>query len=611
VDARAEVTSALEAAGALIKAGALEDAEGLLRHVLATTDDGDVRVFKLLGLVRFKLSRFAEAREAYQALAKITPEDPTVRLNLGLIALKLDWVEESIAELEVAARLGPEMTSVWGYLGYAYARAGRVVVAAEAFRRAGQHALADQVEAGIRPAVAPPGATPLPVAREEREERPVEVAGAAVDANQRAEGEAPLNRTLGESDQAGPANAPVAVRVDQESAPVSVASCETEGGSSAGSIQTPPKVERRDGLAPNWGRGESGFFTPSDLVPAFPDSPPGGGSALRVEGFAPAPDAEMPAPDAMETPEADPESTGVIGMPRHLETPPESAGMPLTQFVSGRLLEGAPIADEFTSPLAALVGEVVRFSVRGEAHVRVSGLLAATGQLVMSPALKRVRGRMVQAWLDDERSSFYRCLGDGEVFLAPLGGDPTGDGTVTGVAGLGRLVALTLEDDILYVRQDRVIAFDGGVMWECGLLPGTGLALIQLRGTGRVVIAGGDERIRAFKVPAHEVVVVARGRLLGWVGRIVAQAIKPPVLPGQDPGKDPGQNPGKDPGQDPASLSPRAADLARRASLVACEGEGVLLVSTHGQLDQPVYQRAQSGDDGAGVADSVRSRSAG
>lgn len=140
----------LRRVGVLLGAGEYAAAEGEILRALAARPD-DLRALRLLALVRFKLGRLPEAREAYQALARAVPGDAAVRLSLGLIALKLDWIDEATAELEIAVRLRPDDRRAWAYLGYAHVRGGRRVEAAAAFRRAGQDLLARQAEAGQAP----------------------------------------------------------------------------------------------------------------------------------------------------------------------------------------------------------------------------------------------------------------------------------------------------------------------------------------------------------------------------------------------------------------------------------------------------------------------------
>ena len=158
-----QIAQHLQKVGALVGSGDFGEAEGEILRVLEV-QPGDLRALKLLALVRFKLGRFTEAREAYQKLAAAAPDDAAVRLNLGLIALKLDWVDEAVAELEIAVRLRPDDQQAWGYLGYAHVRAGRRSEAANAFRYAGQEKLAVQAESGVAPEGMHPeaGASPVP-----------------------------------------------------------------------------------------------------------------------------------------------------------------------------------------------------------------------------------------------------------------------------------------------------------------------------------------------------------------------------------------------------------------------------------------------------------------
>jgi len=78
----------LRRASELVSAQRLPEAEAELLGAQRVSPR-DLRVLKLLALVRFKLGRLAEAGQIYREAAQVAPEDPAVRLNLGLIALKL------------------------------------------------------------------------------------------------------------------------------------------------------------------------------------------------------------------------------------------------------------------------------------------------------------------------------------------------------------------------------------------------------------------------------------------------------------------------------------------------------------------------------------------
>jgi tetratricopeptide (TPR) repeat protein len=371
----------LRRARELIGARRLPEGELELLEGLALLP-ADLRALKLLAVVRFKLGRLAEAREAYRIAREVAPEDPAVRLNLGLIALKLDWYEEAVAELEAATALDAGNPRAWSYLGYAHARAGATGRAALAFRRAGQPEVAAELEQG---------------------------------------------------------------------------------------------------------RDDTG-----DSLSALVDAAP----ATRL------------APD--DTPEAGDMATAV-------------------GFAYSHLVSAETVAD----PAAA--DDVLRLQVDGESHARQTALLAAAGDLRAAPARRRRQGRLTASTLGAPGDGFVRYQGSGELWL-------------TSPAGGRRLVPLTLVDDVLYLRDERVVAFDGEVVWEAGRVPGGGPGLLQFRGSGRVVIEAGPAEVVTLRVPDGGVISVAPGRLLGWMGRVVAQGV-------------------------------RQGGVCAR---LACEGEGVLLLSRHG-----------------------------
>ena len=162
--------------------------------------------------------------------------------------------------------------------------------------------------------------------------------------------------------------------------------------------------------------------------------------------------------------------------------------------------------------LAAMVkaGAPVRLSVRDGAHVRADAAIASVGASRGERAVRRVRGRPSGEWLGSSLRPFFRLTGPGEVWVA---------GTSN------RWAALTLDEDILYVREDRVLAFDGAVSWEAGRIPGDGLRMLQFRGRGLVVLQLGGLPA-AVRISEDAPARVSRGALLGWVGRVVAHRLR-------------------------------------------------------------------------------------
>jgi len=150
--------------------------------------------------------------------------------------------------------------------------------------------------------------------------------------------------------------------------------------------------------------------------------------------------------------------------------------------------------------------------------------------------------------------------GSGELWLSPSGPGAS-------------LLVLELEEDVLFLRTDLVQGFAGALVWDIGAVPGTSLEVAHFHGNGRLLIDWGGAEVVALRVDETRQPRVIRSRLLGWVGRVVAQASPVQGRGGPD-----------------------------AAALVACEGEGVLLIARHGQPRESVHQRTEPGDDGPGGA---------
>jgi uncharacterized protein (AIM24 family) len=421
-------TSPLAAAGALLAAKRFDEAEGeILRALMGAPKD--VKALNLLALVRYKLGKLEDAHATYREIAGTSPQDAHARRNLGLIALKLGRVDEALPELEMAVRLVPGDDRAWSYLGYAYAKKGEVVEAAAAFRRAGQDALAMELEhaATVRrpptPSLRSAEPTPPPMLTD------------------------PDAQVIEESEQ------------EAEHAPAS----------------------------------------PSRPVALAPPLPPPLDAAAARELRAP------PAPEA----------------PRAIEATP----VPLLAFVLSRLGQAPSPA----APVGAL-----RVSVVDEAHVRADGVLAGAGNLQWQVAHRRSQGRSSAEQLGTAGARFFRLTGSGDVWIA---GAPA------------RWMPLALMEDVLYVREDRVLAFDGSLSWEAGTVPGADVRMLQFRGRGTVALEISETPI-AIKVTDDRPTLLSSGRLVGWVGRLVPHGARPP------------------------------GDGVEAPFQVVCQGEGVVLIDT-------------------------------
>jgi uncharacterized protein (AIM24 family) len=428
----------LSSAAEMVGARRFREAEVEVLRGLSITPS-DLRALKLLALVRFKLGRLEEARAVCREIVATVPRDAGVRLKLGLIALKLERIEEAVHELELATRLAPDDLRAWNYLGFAYARRGDRTRAAAAFRRAGQETLASQAE-----------------------------------------------QAHATSSNGNPAAA-THTRVDGNgSGPVSA----VRGSESA---QRPP----------------TGSGALSSLDAAF----------------------DLSAPLDVREPRTD--SDRLFSAARN-----GTGSIPVSPLIGYAVSHLAPPNDQ-----SAWVGGTARWALGEGVFVRDDAAVACTGGPQWETANRRVRGRITSERLGADDHPFFRVHSGGEIFIG---------------APFGRLVPLRLEDDILYIRQDRVLAFEANLSWEHGQIPRAGLQILQFRGRGLVAIGVHNEP-GVVKVTPDQPVFASSHHLLGWIGRVVARGA--------------GQASSTSAGPSPSEGAPFG---------ITCEGEGVVLLDVTG-----------------------------
>ncbi|MBP9088942.1 MAG: tetratricopeptide repeat protein [Kofleriaceae bacterium] len=464
-------------------------------------DAGNGRILAMLGLAHFRAGQFAEARPVYQALINRAPQDASHRLNLGLVNLKLGDADAAIAMLESSRAIDPSSGRAVSYLGLAYARAGRFLEAYRGFLLAGQHDLATEIEQNL---TSEQRAT---IARE-----------------------LPRRGGAGLTEPPPLAVAPAPATADADDASVDAAfdAMDAMEASDAGATveDAAPEV-----VPPEPSTSDSGQFvlprrsSPNVGVPEV-RSTSGAATAISraVAQAAPALGAARtelpPQRGAVSTATLD-EPTGIIA---------------LSVYATTQLVR----PDETTYAFTVAPGGQLMARVEQRLWSRNDGVVLIGGALEFEPATRRIRGQQ-----STER-------------FAPLGRDVmvvTGQGYFVVDPGDGHFTAVALDDDILYLREDLVYAFEGTLRWENGNVPGMRgqFAVVQFRGDGAVALHG--RPLMRVKLSANAPCTVPVALLAGWIGRVVPRAVN-------------------------------AAD-GGPVTMVECSGEGVILLEPSQRRNEP------------------------
>jgi uncharacterized protein (AIM24 family) len=128
--------------------------------------------------------------------------------------------------------------------------------------------------------------------------------------------------------------------------------------------------------------------------------------------------------------------------------------------------------------------------------------------------MRRSRGHSTEHAFDYGGSQLHAVTGRGYLIAAP---------------GKHAFAAVSLDDDILYLREDLVFAFESSLRWENGNIPGLRgkLPVVQFRGDGAVALRLARPLVRV-KLPPQGVVFIDAERVAGWIGRVIPRAVVPP-----------------------------------------------------------------------------------
>ena len=207
-------------------------------------------------------------------------------------------------------------------------------------------------------------------------------------------------------------------------------------------------------------------------------------------------------------------------------TPPK----PLTELATDELLR----PDDGDEPFEISASGALIIRVEDRVFTRLDGVHITGGDLSYEVAMRRSRGHETKDRFDYGGTPLHAVSGSGYLVAVP---------------GKHSFSAVTLDDDILYLREDLVFAFESTLRWESGNVPGMRgkLPVVQFRGDGALAVRLTQPLVRV-KLASSGVVFVDAERLAGWIGRVIPRAVVPP------------------------------ADGPMGAMCVECTGEGIVLV---------------------------------
>jgi len=221
-------------------------------------------------------------------------------------------------------------------------------------------------------------------------------------------------------------------------------------------------------------------------------------SPFRAQGATPVPaDGQSMISAAVET--AAPARARVTG----------NGPIPLSQLATEDLAR----PDDGDEPFELAPGGSLVIRVVERVMTRLDGVHVTGGELEFERATRHSRGRQT-----DERFDY----GGSQLHVV------TGKGYLIAVPDKRAFTAVSLDDDIFYLREDLVFAFEAKLRWENGNVPGLRgrLPVVQFRGDGCVALRSERPLVRV-KLPPQGIVFVDAARLAGWIGRVIPRAVVP------------------------------------------------------------------------------------
>jgi uncharacterized protein (AIM24 family) len=182
---------------------------------------------------------------------------------------------------------------------------------------------------------------------------------------------------------------------------------------------------------------------------------------------------------------------------------------PLSEFATSRLVR----PEDGDHPFEISAGGVLIVRVQDKVFTRTEGVDVTGGKLAYEPAMRRARGQNRAEPFETDGRPMFTVTGKGHLIAAPVG---------------GQFTAVSLDDDIFYLREDLVFAFEPALRWENGHVPGSRnrVPIVQFRGHGAIAFRT-ERPLLAVKLAQEKVLYVDATALAGWIGRVVPRAVTP------------------------------------------------------------------------------------
>ncbi len=187
--------------------------------------------------------------------------------------------------------------------------------------------------------------------------------------------------------------------------------------------------------------------------------------------------------------------------------PGHSAPESVSSFATRRLLR----PNEGGQTIEIGAGGVLIAQVHERLISRTEGVMVSSPELGFEPATRRIRGQQSDEVFGSGSAKLFLVTGQGYLLASPRG---------------EHFTALSLDNDVVYLREECVFAFDPGLRWENGRIPGSEFRVTQFRGNGCLAMRTPKEPL-SVRLSSERVMYVDSEVLAGWIGRVVPRMEKP------------------------------------------------------------------------------------